>query len=437
VGTNWSTGTIPNAAGTDAIVNVASADVFIAGGSSDTVGTLTIDTTSFGVFVGSSDYAAGGTGTLTATTINDTSGVLAGGIGGVINAGSMNVQDAGGGGTFNVTGAINDAGGSLVADGGAYSGGTLVINAGSITGGGLIEDTDGSSLELNAPTSQMISVNAIYGGTTAALQLDSVNTYTGSIDIAAGSTLDLTLTGGTITGNTIIGNTLVVTQGGTSESVVFTPASSITLGGNLFLENAPVCFARGTRIATPDGDVAIESLKKGDLVLTVAGKARPVIWIGHRRADCSRYPDPRKAWPILIQAGAFGPGLPARDLRVSPQHGIFAEGVLIPAKILVNGTTIRQEKVASIEYFHIELESHDILLAEGLPAETYLDAGDRSSFENGGGPVALYPDFARYAWDARACADLKVIGAEVERVRAQLATQARALAPAQREMATA
>ncbi len=187
-----------------------------------------------------------------------------------------------------------------------------------------------------------------------------------------------------------------------------------------------VCFARGTRLAGPDRDTAVEHLAVGDVLRTEAGGQRRIIWIGRRRIDCTRHPNPGAAWPIRIAAGAFGPGLPARDLLLSPQHGVFAAGVLIPVKCLANGSTVRQEARPSIEYFHVELDRHDIVLAEGLPTESYLDTGDRAGFENGGAALVLHPDFARRAWDAGACAELKVIGPEVAAVRARLAERARA-----------
>ena len=71
-------------------------------------------------------------------------------------------------------------------------------------------------------------------------------------------------------------------------------------------------------LATPDGEVAIESLRIGDLVLTASGEARPIIWIGHRTLDMRRRPNPEKVWPICVSAGAFGDNRPSRDLLLSP-----------------------------------------------------------------------------------------------------------------------
>jgi hypothetical protein len=78
--------------------------------------------------------------------------------------------------------------------------------------------------------------------------------------------------------------------------------------------------------------------------------------------------------------------------------------VLIPIRNLVNGTTIAPQQVDRITYFHVELARHDVLFAEGLGAESYLDTGNRSAFEGGGPVLALHPDFAQEVWQARACA---------------------------------
>ena len=97
--------------------------------------------------------------------------------------------------------------------------------------------------------------------------------------------------------------------------------------------------------------------------------------------------------PIRIRRGAFADNMPHTDLLVSPDHGIFADGKLICARQLINGTTIYQEKGwTAVEYFHVELDSHAILLAEGLPAESYLDTGNLGFFANTDEPLVLHPD---------------------------------------------
>ena len=104
----------------------------------------------------------------------------------------------------------------------------------------------------------------------------------------------------------------------------------------------PPCFRAGTRIMTDRGRVAVEALCTGDHVMTLAGISQPIVWIGHRRVDCSRHAKPHQVWPVRISKGAFGPGTPRRNLWLSPDHAVFVDGVLIPIKYLVNGTTIAQ-----------------------------------------------------------------------------------------------
>jgi hypothetical protein len=138
------------------------------------------------------------------------------------------------------------------------------------------------------------------------------------------------------------------------------------------------CFAAGTRILTTAGETAVEAVTVGDLVPTLSGGMRPVVWIGHTRIDLDRHPEPDRAAPIRVAAHAFGPEMPHRDLLLSPDHAVWLEGALVPIHLLVNGATIRREAGAgAVTYFHVELDSHDVLLAEGMPAESFLDTGNR------------------------------------------------------------
>jgi hypothetical protein len=189
------------------------------------------------------------------------------------------------------------------------------------------------------------------------------------------------------------------------------------------------CFARCTNILTPDGERPVETLRPGDLVTLHGGAAAPVRWIGQRRVNCQRHPKPEQVWPIQIQPGAFAPGRPHRALLLSPDHAVFAEDVLIPVKYLVNGTTIAQVAVDEIEYFHVELDRHGVIRAEGLPCETYLDAGNRDAFTRSRLGLPLPPrvtpaESGEAIWEAAGCAPLAVAGAAFERVAAQLRSRA-------------
>jgi hypothetical protein len=123
---------------------------------------------------------------------------------------------------------------------------------------------------------------------------------------------------------------------------------------------------------------------------------------------------------VRIRAHAFGIGRPSRDLLLSPDHAIHAMGALIPVKYLINGTSIAQAPMRSVAYFHLELPQHDVVLANGLAVESYLDTGDRSTFANSGGVLSLYPDFASHIREAAGCAPLIVTGPELDRMRRQL-----------------
>jgi hypothetical protein len=157
-----------------------------------------------------------------------------------------------------------------------------------------------------------------------------------------------------------------------------------------------VCYARGTMLRTPDGELPVEKLRAGKQVITlVDGQEVPkeVTWLGHRRINLAGHPRPETVAPIRIRRGAFAEGVPHRDLIVSPDHAIFVDGRLICARQLVNGSTIRQESDwTAVDYYHVELESHAILLAEGLPAESYIDTGNSGFFENSDAPLVLHPD---------------------------------------------
>jgi Hint domain len=179
------------------------------------------------------------------------------------------------------------------------------------------------------------------------------------------------------------------------------------------------CFAEGTAIATPEGEAVIEALRVGDVVITASGAPRSVTWIGQSTVRPVKHPRPHEVNPVRVCAGAFGEDLPVRDLVLSPGHAVFVDGVLIPVGHLVNGATIRQEEVQSIRYFHVELESHDVLLAEGLPCESYFDDGNRASFANAGAFAELHGRLDPKSWDD-ACAPMVAAGPQLIEVQQRL-----------------
>ena len=205
---------------------------------------------------------------------------------------------------------------------------------------------------------------------------------------------------------------------GLSDFIINTGSSSTTI--------ELACFAAGTHIATQRGEVRVEALRKDELVRMAGSDAfLPVVWVGHRRVDCRRHPKPMQVWPVRIAAHAFARNVPMRELRLSPDHAVLVDGVLVPIKYLVNGTTVAQMKVDAVTYYHVELSRHAVVLAEGLAAESFL--GVRDAFADGGMSVMLYPDFSSRLWEVAACAPLVVTGAKVAAMRARLARRARGM----------
>ncbi len=169
------------------------------------------------------------------------------------------------------------------------------------------------------------------------------------------------------------------TSGGTIQlSSQYVDNSSVGPG----LGASPICFLPGTRIATPNGEVQIQELAVGDMVTVVSGKARPVRWIGHGKVLATRGRR-SPATPVIVRKGAFADNVPNADLRVTKAHSFFIDGVLIPVEYLINHRSILWDDwTQEVELYHVELDTHDAILANGAAAETYRDDGNRWLFRN-------------------------------------------------------
>ena len=184
------------------------------------------------------------------------------------------------------------------------------------------------------------------------------------------------------------------------------------------------CFLRGTMIATPAGEMPVESLAAGDLVTVVEGGAhaiRAVAWVGAGAIDAVDHDEADTAFPVRVRRHAFADNVPHRDLLVTPEHCILTEAGLTPVRMLVNGRSIVVDHaISSYGFFHVELERHGILLAEGLATESYLDTGNRDLFVDAGFGVGLRRD-------VNMAAPLAVDRALVEPIWRRLADRALAL----------
>jgi hypothetical protein len=266
-----------------------------------------------------------------------------------------------------------------------FTGGIVLQNAGTLElAGPLSAGTGTITFETNAATLR------IDGGTGLANTIAAFQ---------AGDRIDLAGITGATSARIVNGNTLQVLRNAAAPiDLTLSPGQDYsgdtfsTTPDGILTTDAP-CFCPGTMILTDRGEVAVEALAVGDRVVTASGAIRPICWIGHRRMDLTRHPAPLRVQPVRVKAGAFAPGKPARDLFLSPEHAVFCEGVLVPVRLLLNGATVTRETARrSVTYYHVELETHDLLLAENLSVESYLDTGNRRMFENAGEPLLLHPD---------------------------------------------
>jgi hypothetical protein len=303
-----------------------------------------------------------------------------------LTIGDVIADQSGSGGTGTLAGTgsviINGAGlVDLTADN-TYSGGTD-INAGT--------------LEIGASGS--VGAGAItFGAPDVTLRIDAVpdpgSTYQNTLDgLTGGDIIDLGgvafVAGATATIN---GSTLTVADGDFSEnfSLGTTDATGaqVTADLNGGTQVEAICFCKGTLIRTAAGDVEVERLAVGDLVETWTGMPRPITWIGIGQVLATRGRR-NAATPVIVRKGALGDNMPYEDLHITKGHSLSIDGVLIPVEFLVNHRSILwDDRAQEVSVYHIETADHDVLVANGAPAESYRDDGNRWLFQN-----------ANAAWD--------------------------------------
>ena len=338
------------------------------------------------------------------------SGIVAGGFAAADN------QDVTNGTTFNagtLTAATLDIGGSgaLMLGGGVLdtstfelTGGRVELSSGSFVlplttlDSGTVDVDGGTSMDLTGAASGAVTVNL--NGADATLEFSDVAAFAGTIG-AVGTADTLTFGGAVVSfvgygvggGGTGI---LTVDVGGADRTLSFRDGKAFSAGafsaagGNDIAVTPTACFATGTKILTARGELPVEDLRPGERVATLDGRLAPVRWLGCRQVAPEAHARPSDVRPVRVAAHAFGADRPHRTLWLSPDHAVFLadQAALVPIRYLLNGSTVAQVPMAEVTYWHVELDRHAVLLAEGLPAESYLDTGNRAGFANAGDAVA-------------------------------------------------
>ena len=177
-----------------------------------------------------------------------------------------------------------------------------------------------------------------------------------------------------------------------------------------------LCYLRGTHIRTPSGEVRVECLAVGDMVVSHRGDAQPITWIGTGKVLATRGRR-TAATPVIVRQGALADSVPNRDLHLTKGHSLYFDGALIPVESLVNHRSIVwNDHAQEAEIYHVEFASHEILLANGAAAESYRDDGNRWLFR-----------YANSGWDQAekpACAPVLTGGAIVDAVWRRLLDRA-------------
>ena len=340
--------------------------------------------------------------------------------------------DTDAGSSIAISGGANDA---FVNDGSFTDNGAITIAAAVSGDGTIVVGGTNSPLHSASLTFGVVgAVSPVSSGQTIVLEDGTLNItdlpdFNGAIT-DYGSSSTLVLKNYTATSYTYANGVLDL-SGTTSGALRVQGAGGMNLSASSFnvqqngtdtVITAAACYCAGTLILTDRGEAPVETLGIGDTVITASGEHRPIRWIGHRSYIGRFLAANPNVQPIRFRVGSLGDGLPLRDLVVSPEHAMLFDAVLVPAKALVNGSTIMQERgLERVDYFHVELDSHDVLLAEGAPSESFLDDGNRSQFHNATEHAALYSD-APGLGDR--CAPWVDSGFKLEAIRARLAEAA-------------
>jgi len=281
------------------------------------------------------------------------------------------------GAVLTVTGTlVND--GSIVLD-------PSTLDSGGLIGTGIATIDAGSTLEVQGTVSSGETI--MFAGAGADLVLNNPASVAGSVtNFEPGETIDLV-------GLESISYSdgLLSFSGGSFPLSLANPGSVTVLVNNGTVSISVLCFCANTLIATSSGERPVQELAVGDMVTTHRGAARRIVWVGSGKVLATQG-QRNAATPVIVSQSALADNVPNRDLRVTKGHSLYIDDVLIPVEFLVNHRSIYwDDNAQEVELYHIELETHDVLVANGAPAESYRDDGNRWLFRNANSGWGLPP----------------------------------------------
>jgi Ca2+-binding RTX toxin-like protein len=178
----------------------------------------------------------------------------------------------------------------------------------------------------------------------------------------------------------------IVYDGDNAENgtVTFRDAAGNPTGTMRFtnIENVVPCFTPGTLIATPKGEVPVETLRAGDRIITRDNGIQDIVWTGSRTLTWPELQVAHHLRPVLVRRGTLGHGLPERDLLVSPNHRLLVANdrtalyfdeheVLVAAKHLIGARGVLQVDAAGVTYIHFMCAAHQVVLSDGAWTESF------------------------------------------------------------------
>ncbi|KAA8385745.1 hypothetical protein FOH24_11750 [Acetobacter tropicalis] len=325
---------------------------------------------------------------------------------------SINVEDGG----VVTLGPLNMAAGASVV---VNNGGHLILNGVGTTTTGISFGTEGGTIEVASGVSLSIlsKITGIKVGDT--IIIDGVTSN--GISETDDGVYTLTQNGTELQAT---GRFQPVLANGVEGFTVYTDANGNTILTAVDYSN--ICFLAGSMVRTPEGDVAVENLRSGDhVVALVNGQnvTREVVWTGVAHAKIKAdMPDDMAGYPVRILKNAFAEGVPYKDMLITAEHCLFIDGKMVPARMLVNGSSIFYDRsITDYDYYHVETAEHSVLTVDGMLTESYLDTGNRAAFVSNGNVVSLG---RAKSWAEDAAAPLAVSRDAVEPIFAALAQRA-------------